>query len=158
MASGFGPGGFRARRGMIEPAILAALLDRPMHGYEIMDSIEERTQGMWRPSAGSVYPTLQLLEEKELVVVKTEGEKKVYHLTDAGKTEAEQAKSQQDHLRAAWTGRRDEAMHMREIHAEMHEIGRLMRQFRKHRTAEKTDKLLEMMRAFKHNLIELIEE
>jgi len=47
--------------------VLALLLERPMHGYEIIQELESRTGGIWRPSPGSVYPTLQLLEDEGLI-------------------------------------------------------------------------------------------
>lgn len=122
---GFGPGGFRARRGMIEPAILQVLLESPMHGYEIITKIEEQSHGMWRPSAGSVYPTLQLLEEKDLVTVEIVGGKKVYTLTDSGKESAKMAEK----LRESW-GQRMTSLHdyHRQFHKEAGEIIKLMRQ------------------------------
>lgn len=155
---GFGPGGFRARRGMIEPAILEALLERPMHGYEIMDYIEEDSQGVWRPSAGSVYPTLQMLEEKDLVMAKTENGKKIYELTDTGKQEAATAKERHERMRGFWNNKKEEAHQMRAVREEVHEIMRTMRRFRGQSSPEKADRLLEMLRAFRHNLTELIEE
>jgi DNA-binding PadR family transcriptional regulator len=92
---GFGPpfgppgrrGGFggRARRGNVRAAIIALLAERPMHGYEIIQELEARTQGIWRPSAGSVYPTLQLLEDEGLVVSSERDGKRAFSLTDAGR-------------------------------------------------------------------------
>ena len=125
---GFGPGGFRARRGMIEPAILQVLLESPMHGYEIITKIEEQSHGMWRPSAGSVYPTLQLLEEKDLVTVEIVGGKKVYTLTDSGKESAKMAEK----LRESW-GQRMTSLHdyHRQFHKEAGEIIKLMRKKKK---------------------------
>ena len=61
---GFGP---RAGRGDIRAAILVLLAEQPMHGYQIIQELTERTGGVWRPSPGSVYPTLQQLEDEELV-------------------------------------------------------------------------------------------
>src|SRR5437879_5471903 len=86
----FGPGGGpRARRGNVRAAIVALLAERPMHGYEMIQELEARTNGVWRPSAGSIYPTLQLLED-EGVVTSTESEgRRRYALTDAGRAEAE---------------------------------------------------------------------
>jgi DNA-binding PadR family transcriptional regulator len=91
---GFGPpfgrrgggfGGGRARRGNVRAAIIALLAERPMHGYEIIQELESRTQGIWRPSAGSVYPTLQLLEDEGLVVSAERDGKRSFSLTDAGR-------------------------------------------------------------------------
>lgn len=83
------PGGPRARRGDVRAAILTLLLEKPMHGYEMIRELESRSGGFWRPSAGSIYPTLQLLEDEGLLrSEETEG-KRLYSLTDAGKAEAE---------------------------------------------------------------------
>ena len=84
-----GPGhgfGRRAGRGDIRAAILALLAEEPMHGYQIIQELTERTGGMWTPSPGSVYPTLQQLEDEELVrEAAPESGKRVYELTDAGR-------------------------------------------------------------------------
>jgi DNA-binding PadR family transcriptional regulator len=89
---GFGPGPFggrRAGRGDIRAAILALLAEQPMHGYQIIREIGERSEGAWTPSPGSVYPTLQQLTDEGLVrSSETEG-KRVYELTDEGRTEAD---------------------------------------------------------------------
>ena len=61
--------GSRARRGDMVPIILRALLEKPMHGYEIISELEEKSFGYWWPSAGSIYPNLQLLEEQGFVTV-----------------------------------------------------------------------------------------
>jgi DNA-binding PadR family transcriptional regulator len=84
---GFGPHG-RARRGNVKAAILAVLVEKPMHGYEVMQQLEERSGGMWRPSPGSIYPTLQLLEDQGLVKSEEVEGRRVFSLTDDGKTEA----------------------------------------------------------------------
>ena len=86
MRGGRGPGRgrHRVRRGDVRSAILALLDDRPMHGYEMITELEERTGGRWRPSAGSIYPTLQLLEDEALVTAEEVEGRKVYSLTEAG--------------------------------------------------------------------------
>ncbi|MBT3164819.1 helix-turn-helix transcriptional regulator [Streptomyces sp. Vc74B-19] len=83
-----GPRG-RARRGDVRASILALLKDRPMHGYEMIQEIAERSGGAWKPSPGSVYPTLQLLEDEGLIISESEGGKKLFSLTEAGRTAAE---------------------------------------------------------------------
>ena len=82
----------RARRGHVRAAILSVLDDGSMHGYEIMQRLEERSGGMWRPSPGSVYPTLQMLEDEGLVRGEEVDGKRVYALTDAGRTAAEESR------------------------------------------------------------------
>ena len=56
-----------------------------MHGYQIMQSIEERTSGAWKPSPGAVYPTINLLEDEGLVTTSEEGGRRLVSLTDAGR-------------------------------------------------------------------------
>jgi DNA-binding PadR family transcriptional regulator len=84
-----GPGGGRRRRGDVRAAILALLLERPMHGYEMIQELEVRTSGAWRPSAGSIYPTLQLLEDEGLVTGEHSEGRRRFALTDTGRAEAE---------------------------------------------------------------------
>jgi DNA-binding PadR family transcriptional regulator len=82
-----GRGRHRVRRGDVRSAILALLDDRPMHGYEMITELEERTGGRWRPSAGSIYPTLQLLEDEGLVTAEEVDGRRVFSLTEAGQKE-----------------------------------------------------------------------
>ncbi len=84
---GRGRGGPRARRGDVRAAILALLVERPMHGYEMIREIEERTEGAWTPSAGSIYPTLQLLEDEGLISGEEIEGKRRFSLTEAGTAE-----------------------------------------------------------------------
>jgi len=88
----FGRG--RAGRGDIRAAILALLAEQPMHGYQIMQELSERSGGAWRISPGSVYPTLSQLEDEELVQAEQQGGKRVFSLTEAGKAEAASAPAQ----------------------------------------------------------------
>jgi DNA-binding PadR family transcriptional regulator len=81
----------RMGKGDVRAAILTLLADEPMHGYQIIRKIEEHTDGAWKPSPGSVYPTLQLLADEGLVSVQTANERKVYSLTDEGREAADAA-------------------------------------------------------------------
>jgi DNA-binding PadR family transcriptional regulator len=77
----------RTRRGDIRIALLMALGDGPAHGYELIQRLEERTSGRWRPSPGSVYPTLQMLEEQGFVRSEQRDDKRVFEITEAGQAE-----------------------------------------------------------------------
>ena len=79
--------GTRAGRGEVRSAVLELLAESPMHGYQIIREIEERSSGSWKPSAGSVYPTLQLLADEGLISAEESNGRKVYSLTDAGREE-----------------------------------------------------------------------
>jgi DNA-binding PadR family transcriptional regulator len=86
----------RGRRGDVRAAILLLLAERPMHGYEMIQQIAERSNGVWRPSPGSVYPTLQLLVDEDLITAgKTHGNngKKLFELTEGGRAAAEKVET-----------------------------------------------------------------
>lgn len=97
---GFGPGGFgppgfgrgprggrrRMRRGDVRAAILVLLDEQSRNGYQLMQEIEERSEGAWRPSPGSVYPALQQLEDEGLVSPEETDGRKAFVLTEDGVT------------------------------------------------------------------------
>ncbi|HEU5218554.1 MAG TPA: PadR family transcriptional regulator [Gemmatimonadales bacterium] len=70
--------------GEVKFVILRLLKEKPSHGYELIKALEEKLAGCYTPSAGTVYPTLQLLEDQGYVRVVEEGGKKVYHITPEG--------------------------------------------------------------------------
>jgi DNA-binding PadR family transcriptional regulator len=119
MAGGFGPGGpgfgpggpprgfpgrggrrgRRTPRGDVRSAVLALVAEQPRHGYEIIQEIGERSGGVWRPSPGSIYPTVSQLEDEGLVrIEKVEG-RRVIHLTEAGTKHVEEHRAELD---AVW--------------------------------------------------------
>jgi DNA-binding PadR family transcriptional regulator len=75
----------------VRAALLALLAERPMHGYEMIQELDERTGGIWRPSPGSVYPTLSMLEDEGLVTSDRSEGRRLFSLTDEGRAAAEQA-------------------------------------------------------------------
>jgi DNA-binding PadR family transcriptional regulator len=89
-----GRGRGRRGRGDVRAAILALLAERPMHGYEMIQELEARTGGVWRPSPGSVYPTLQLLEDENLIAGEESEGRRRFALTDAGRAEAQRQDQQ----------------------------------------------------------------
>ena len=110
---GFGPwewwaGGGRRRGGRrrgkwfeagdMKYVILQLLKDKPMHGYEVMKELEEHTHGCYKPSPGTVYPTLQWLEDEGLVSSEEVEGKKVYSITDAGREFLEENKGTIDDI------------------------------------------------------------
>jgi DNA-binding PadR family transcriptional regulator len=94
---GFGPPpgrGGRARRGDVRTALLTLLAEEPRNGYQLMQEIERRSDGVWRPSPGSVYPALQQLEDEGLVRSDESEGRKLFHLTDAGREAATAASAE----------------------------------------------------------------
>lgn len=109
---GFGPpwaagGRPRPRRGDVRSAVLRLLAEEPMHGYQIITELAERSGGAWRPSPGSVYPTLQQLEDEGLVTAAEQSGRRTYSLTDAGRAEVQANAAQ----RAPWDELADEDGH-----------------------------------------------
>lgn len=89
---GIGPTGRFFGPGELRLAVLALIAEQPGHGYQVMTRLADRFNGTYEPSAGSIYPTLQLLEDEGLVRVEAEDGRKVHHVTDEGaRAVAEQA-------------------------------------------------------------------
>ena len=86
-----GRGRRNAARGDIRLAVLTLLDEQPMHGYQLMGEIGDRSNGAWTPSPGSIYPLLQQLTDEGLVTPSADGDRKVFTLTDAGRVAATEA-------------------------------------------------------------------
>ncbi|AOX44764.1 MULTISPECIES: PadR family transcriptional regulator [unclassified Microbacterium] len=78
----------RMNKGDVRSAVLSLLIEQPMHGYQIIREIEDRSGGSWKPSPGSVYPTLQLLTDEGLVQSEESNGRKTYSLTAEGRAAA----------------------------------------------------------------------
>jgi DNA-binding PadR family transcriptional regulator len=105
----FGPGMPRGGprmfgRGDLKYGLLALLEDRPKHGYEMIKELEERSGGFYTPSAGAVYPTLQLLEDRGWVTSQTADGKKVYSITDAGRAALAEQRQRGEERGEEWNG------------------------------------------------------
>jgi DNA-binding PadR family transcriptional regulator len=164
---GFGPPrGPRARRGDVRAALLVLLDEEPRNGYQLMQAIEERSDGLWRPSPGSVYPALQQLEDEGLVRVEehdtdptssgSTGGGKVYALTDAGRAHVEERR---DRLGTPWEAvKGDMGEGAWEMVAPMRQIGmalfQLMHSGSEEQQAEAREVLAETRRALYRILAE----
>jgi len=123
---GFGPRhrgprgrGRKARRGDIRTAALLLLAEDPRNGYQIMQEVEERSEGVWSPSPGSVYPALSQLEDEGLIRTQELDGRRVFALTDAG--EALLAERPKDRP-APWEEMSES------VSGSAHELGRMMRE------------------------------
>ncbi|MCB1498318.1 MAG: helix-turn-helix transcriptional regulator [Bauldia sp.] len=101
-----GPGGpFRSGRmigdGDLRLIVLTLLAEQPRHGYDIIKALEERSHGAYSPSPGVVYPTLTYLEEAGYADASAEGNKKVYAITDAGRSHLESNREVADRILGA---------------------------------------------------------
>jgi DNA-binding PadR family transcriptional regulator len=123
---GFGPGGPRgrgrgrkARRGDIRTAALLLLAEEPRNGYQIMQEVQERSDGVWRPSPGSVYPALSQLEDEGLIRSEEGDGRKLFALTDEGRAAVQERGEDRP---APW-----EQM-SGDVSEEAHALGKLMRE------------------------------
>lgn len=108
------------RRGDVRVAVLLLLAEEPMHGYQLMQTIAERTDGAWSPSPGAIYPTLNQLEDEGLVRIDTSGGRKEVSLTEAGRDHVEEHRPEWPNPLASEDGPR-----LREL---MHSLGEAVRQ------------------------------
>ncbi len=126
---GFNPGGPGERffgRGDLKYIILDLLKDQPRHGYDIIRALEDRMRGRYRPSPGSVYPTLQMLEDLGYVTSTQQEGKKVYTITDEGRRYLNEQQSTVDDIRSRITAGWDAAQRP-EVADVLHEVQQLAR-------------------------------
>ena len=134
-------------KGDIKYIILDLIKDKPSHGYEIIHALEERFHGFYSPSAGSVYPTLQMLEEMEYVTSIERDGKKVYTITDKGKTFLDERGEVIDKIKChmrAWgeAGNREE---FRETFRELRDIAHLLGRKARRMDPDKLTRIKEIM-------------
>lgn len=146
----------RMRRGDIRSALLTALADGPAHGYELMRRLEEKSAGMWRPSPGSVYPTLQMLEDEGLVTSEEQEGKRTYRLTEEGSKEAGARAEEKDGLfRFLNRGRMAEVAPLR--HAFM-ELGGAVWQVAQSGTPEQVERAGELVKDARRKIYQMLAE
>jgi len=141
------------RRGDIRRAVLSALKDGPAHGYEVMRRLEDRSGGIWRPSPGSVYPTLQMLEDEGLVRSQTADGTKTYELTDAGRDEAETTTEG-----APWAFAGEGADQARTLKMAMVQVGMAARQLAMAGQPEQVARGLEVIDRARKDLYQILAE
>jgi DNA-binding PadR family transcriptional regulator len=116
-------------KGDLKYVVLDLLKDKPGHGYEIIRALEERSHGFYSPSAGSVYPTLQLLEDMGYVSSTEQDGKKIYAITDEGRRFLTERKENinkiKEHMKDFWTPENREEIH--EIIGEFRTLGMSLR-------------------------------
>ena len=94
----WGPRGRFFGTGEVRIAILSLLSDKPRHGYDLMKELESRSGGSYRVSAGTMYPSLQQLEDEGMIISETKDGKRVYQLTDLGKQELQRESATADNI------------------------------------------------------------
>ena len=124
----------RFEKGDIKYVILDLIRERSSYGYEIIHALEERFGGLYTPSAGTIYPTLQMLEETGYVTSTQVEGRRVFTITPAGNKFLEEQKSQVADVHArmsGWWDRRSSSEEMHEVLDMLHDLRRLLKQRRK---------------------------
>ncbi len=124
------PRELRFEKGDIKYVILDALRDRPSYGYEIIRALEERFGGLYTPSAGTIYPTLQMLEDMGYVTAEQRDGRKVYTITEAGQTFLAERRERVDEVKGrmrGWWDRSAARHEMRGIIDELDDLKKLLR-------------------------------
>jgi DNA-binding PadR family transcriptional regulator len=152
----FGPRGRRAARGDVRAAVLLLLAEEPRNGYALMQEIEERSEGVWRPSPGSIYPALAQLEDEGLVEATKEGSGRVFALTDAGR---EHVEARREELGEPWKavsgGFPKEAGELRDL---MMQLGAAAMQVVHAGTAEQRKRAVELLTEARRGLYRILSE
>jgi DNA-binding PadR family transcriptional regulator len=119
----FGPGGFGPQRfferGDLKYVILSLIKEQPRHGYDIIQELEKKFHGFYNPSAGTVYPVLQLLEDQDFVTIDQKDGKKVYSITSEGEKYLEEHKDEIHRMEARSKHFGQFGQHMHELREEM---------------------------------------
>ncbi len=142
--------GGRVPRGNVRGLLLAALVQGPAHGYELMRRLEEQAGGLWRPSPGSVYPLLQLLEDEGLVRGNDEEGRKVYELTPQGRAQADDSR-----LRDLAVGPSAATPHL-DLRAEVQRLHSAARQIGTAGNAAQVDQAVTIVRTARQALYRLL--
>jgi DNA-binding PadR family transcriptional regulator len=124
----------RFGRGDIKYVILDLLREKPSYGYEIIHAMEERFGGLYVPSAGTIYPTLQMLEDLGYVTVAQSEGRKTYTITAAGMQFLDERKGQVADVRERMSGWWDQESPSREIHDvldKLKDLRKLLKQYRR---------------------------
>ena len=147
----------RMRRGDVRNAILLALRDGPANGYEVMGRLEERSGGLWRPSPGSVYPTLQMLEDEGLVRSSTHESSRTFELTEQG-TAAVETAAAEGTGRAPWDQDDGSDTRLRSLRHAIGQAAMAAKQVAHAGSPEQLDRALEIVQRARKELYQILAE
>jgi DNA-binding PadR family transcriptional regulator len=151
----------RFERGDIKYVVLDLLRDRPSYGYEIIRALEERFGGLYTPSAGTVYPTLQMLEETGYVTSSQVEGRKIYTITSEGTRFLEEQKSQVDdvHRRmSGWWDRRASSEEVHDMVGRMKDMLKTVKHNRRNINPEKLRKIREVLERTQREIEDLLRD
>jgi DNA-binding PadR family transcriptional regulator len=159
---GFGPGRAEGtfEKGALKLVILDLLKDKPAHGYELIKALEERSHGLYTPSAGSIYPILQLLTDMGFLSASESDGKKTYTITGAGREHLSQNQEMLDHIhevaRHHWP--LEGKVHLKETFGELHELGHLFRNRFRDLSEDQMSRVSEVVKKAAADIRKIIDE
>ena len=151
----------RFARGDIKFVLLDLLRDHPSYGYEIIRALEERFGGLYTPSAGTVYPTLQMLEEMGYVTSSQAEGRKVYTITTEGLQFLEERKGRVSDVRqrmSGWWDRKAASTEMHDMLDEMKDMLKMMKRRRRNITPEKLQRIREILERAQREIEDLLRD
>ena len=143
-------------KGGFKILVLSILQSKPMHGYEISSTIQERSHGFYRPSPGSIYPTLRSLLETGNVSVIKKGEKKIYKITPSGRRFLKKRKDQIVNCMQAFE--KSFGPERQKLMREMKKTGRLLAAAGKNITPDQAAELSELFKQMREKMLQIIAE
>ncbi|AKG24838.1 hypothetical protein IJ00_25255 [Calothrix sp. 336/3] len=143
----------RTPRGDIKYILLTLLAEQPRHGYELIKELEARYAGFWKPSPGSVYPTLQLLEEGGYLISEQVQGKRVYTITDAGQ---ELLAERGD--RPTWMNRREQPQELMELQKAMTDVGAAVMQVARSGNSQQIARVKELLNRVRREVYGILAE
>ena len=143
------------RKGVLQYLILKTLSEKPMHGYEIMRSLSEEFGGFYRPSAGAVYPILQMLEDEEYITGREEEGKRIYSITSKG---TEYLKKREEKFKTAIEKRKAFFRERKGLNRELRNLTSLITTNYRDLTPEKADRIAQLIKETRRKIDDVISE
>ena len=138
-------------------ALLTIVAEQPMHGYDLIRELEERSGGAWHPSPGSIYPTLQMLEEQGLLTSEDADGKRVYSITDDGRAHLEERRARSGGA-APWEMAREGRERFRELFGAMSQLGAAVMQVARAGSTEQVARVTEIVAEARKKVYALLAE
>ncbi len=153
----FGPRGVgRVRRGDVPLALLAVVAEQPRHGYDIIRELQERSGGLWHPSPGSIYPTLQMLEEQGLLSSEDVDGKRIYSITDEGRAHLEERRAKSGE--APWEVAGQGKERFAKLVGAMSQLGAAVMQVARAGSSEQVDRATEIVGEARKKIYAILSE
>lgn len=143
------------RKGMLRYMILQSLTEKPMHGYEMMKNLSDDFGGVYRPSAGAIYPTLQALEEEGYISSEEKEEKKIYSITEKGR---ELAKESEEKFKSMLERRQVFLNERRDLNRELRNLASLIMTNYRDLDKEKADAIAQILKEARKKISDIVFE